>query len=149
MRKNTNASTGLLIFLLDLLEDRLDAAAYFGLHLVCGIAPFALFVLAGSLRGVSESSGDSDHTSKLQFFLLQLCCPLHMLSLPPSLALVTTTTTKAEVLLVAERAWEESSSDQRRLYLERNKALSLSLTDRRPRSIDQRSVDDRLAHRPL
>ena len=34
--------------------------------------------LAGSLSGVPESSGDSDHAGKLQFFLLQLCCPLHI-----------------------------------------------------------------------
>ena len=43
--------------------------------------------LAGSLRGVPESSGDSDHASKLQSFFLQLYCPLHMLSLPSSLSL--------------------------------------------------------------
>ena len=40
---------------------------------------------------------------------------------------VTAATAEAEVLLVAQRAWEESSSDQRQLYSERNKALSLLL----------------------
>ena len=57
MRKNTNAPGGLLIFLLDLLEDRLDAAAYFGLHLVRGIAPFALIVLVPATSDADLVSG--------------------------------------------------------------------------------------------
>ena len=40
---------------------------------------------------------------------------------------------------LAERAWEENSSKQRPVAF----ALSLSLTDRRPRSIDDLSTIDR------
>ena len=97
--------------------------------------------LAGSLRGVPESSGDSDHAAKLQFFLLQLCCPLHMLSLPLSLFCYGGDGGGRGAAGGRESLGGELG--QRELG-KRDKQRSLSLTDRRTRSIDDRS-----AHRPL